>query len=143
MRSPMTDGARASGRCLCEAVRYELRGPLRDVVLCHCIECRRWSGHVLAATAVRREGLVLLESGGLRWIESRDSDSRARRGFCGECGSSLFWDAPERDIIRVVAGTLDGPTGPRLLAQVYVSQAGDYYDLPKDRLPRHQRLSSM
>jgi hypothetical protein len=142
MRSPMTDGARASGRCLCGAVRYELRGPLRDVVLCHCIECRRWSGHVLAATAVRREGLVLLERGGLRWIESPDSDSRARRGFCGECGSSLFWDAPERDIISVAAGTLDGDTGLRLLAHVYVSQAGDYYDLPEDGLPRHQRLSS-
>jgi hypothetical protein len=91
---------------------------------------------------VRREGLVLLESGGLRWIESRDSDSRARRGFCGECGSSLFWDAPERDIISVAAGGLDGPTGLRLLAHVSVSQASDYFDLPQDGLRRHQRLSS-
>jgi hypothetical protein len=112
----MTVSARASGRCLCGAVRYELRGPLRDVVPCHCIERRRWSGHVLAATAVRRERLVLLESGGLRWIESRDSDSRARRGFCGECGSSLFWDAPERDIISVAARGLDGPTGLQRLS---------------------------
>jgi hypothetical protein len=94
------------------------------------------------AWLARREGLVLLGSGGLRWIESRDSDSRARRGFCGECGSSLFWDAHERDVISVAAGGLDGPTGLRVLAHVHVSEAGDHYDLPEDGLHRHQRLSS-
>src|SRR6266540_596053 len=128
---------RATGACLCGAVRYEVRGPLRDVLVCHCEECRRWSGHLFAATAARREDLALVEMRGLRWIASPKSESRARRGFCGECGASLFWDAPERDTISIAAGTLDPPTGLRLMAHVYTSQAGDYYDLPEDDLPRH------
>ncbi len=128
----MSAGTRATGRCLCGAVRYDLQGPLRDVLLCHCVECRRWSGHVFAATAVQREHLVLRESSGLRWIASPESESGARRGFCGECGSSLFWDAPARDTVSVAAGTLDEPTGLRLLGHVYVDQAGDYYELPPD-----------
>ena len=41
----VADGLRATGRCLCGAVTYEVRGPLRDIVLCHCVECRRWSGY--------------------------------------------------------------------------------------------------
>ena len=122
-------------------MRYEVRGPLRDVLLCHCVECRRWSGHVFAATAVRREHLALVESGGLGWIASPGSDSKARRGFCRECGSSLFWDAPECDTVSIAAGTLDEPTGLRLLGHVYVSQVGGYYELPEDGLPRYERLS--
>ncbi len=136
----MSADTRASGRCLCGAVRYDLQGPLRDVLLCHCVECRRWSGHVFAATAVRREHLVLRESSGLRWIASPESETGARRGFCRECGSSLFWDAPARDSVSVAAGTLDEPTRLRLLGHVYVAQAGDYYELPQDGLPRAQEL---
>ena len=123
---------------MCGAVRYEVRGTLRDVLICHCEECRRWHGHVSASTAARREDLVLLEQHGLRWIQSPRSDAGARRGFCGECGSSLFWDAPERPTVSIAAGTLDEPTGLRSAAHWYVSQAGDYYDLPADGLPRHE-----
>jgi hypothetical protein len=107
------------GRCLCGAVAYEVRGPLRDVLICHCEECRRWHG--------------------LRWVQSPHSDAGARRGFCAECGSGLFWDPPRRDTISIVAGTLDQPTGLRVAAHWFVSQAADYDTLPDDGLPRHER----
>jgi hypothetical protein len=96
---------------------------------------------VCAATSVRSEDLRLVSDRGLRWIDSPQSEAHARRGFCGECGSSLFWDAPARDTVSIAAGTLDEPTGLRLLGHVYVSQAGDYYELPEDGLPRSQRLT--
>jgi hypothetical protein len=139
--SAVTAEIRATGGCLCGAVRYEVRGPLRDVLTCHCVECRRWSGHVFAATAARREHVVIVEPHGLRWVTSPASESEARRGFCGECGSSLFWDAPGRDTISVAAGSLDDTTGLQLIGHVYVTQAGDYYELPDDGLPRYERLS--
>ena len=41
-----------TGGCLCGAVRYQVRGPLRSVVMCHCSQCRRQTGHVMAATAL-------------------------------------------------------------------------------------------
>jgi hypothetical protein len=138
----MSETTRASGHCLCGAVRYEVRGPLRDVLLCHCVECRRWSGHVFAATSAQRDDLVLLESDTLRWAASPESESNARRGFCAECGSSLFWDAPARDTISIAVGSLDEPTGLKTIGHVYVSQVGDYYELPEDGLPRNERLRS-
>jgi hypothetical protein len=103
------------------------------VTLCHCGECRRWHGHVCAATSVRSEHLRFVTDSGLRWIDSPQSAAHARRGFCGDCGSSLFWDAPDRDTISIAAGTLDPPTGLRTVRQIYTEDAGDYYEL--DRLP--------
>jgi hypothetical protein len=122
-------------------VRYEVHGPLRDVLTCHCVECRRWSGHVFAASSALRQHVVLVEQRGLRWFPSPLSESDAQRGFCGECGSSLFWDAPSRETISIAAGTLDEPTRLRLQGHVYVDQLGDYYELPDDGLPRYPRLS--
>ena len=125
-----------TGRCLCGAVAYEVRGPVRDVVLCHCEECRRWTGNAGAFAAARRAELVLLEQRGLRWAPSPASDRRARRGFCAECGSSLFWEPAEGATVSIAAGTLDPPTGLRVAGPWYARQAGDWYALPEDGLPR-------
>jgi hypothetical protein len=119
----------AIGRCLCGAVRYEIDGQLRDVSVCHCVECRRWHGHVGAYTAAPRDALRMVADGGLRWIDSPESDAHARRGFCGECGSSLFWDAPDRATISIAAGTLDAPTGLKTVEHIYTESASDYYEL--------------
>ena len=129
----------ATGSCLCGAVRYEVTGPLQDVLICHCGECRRWHGHVSATAAADKGDLQLLEQRGLRWIKSPRSDAEARRGFCCECGSSLFWDAPGLETISIAAGTLDAPTGLHVASHWYVSGAGDYYEIPEDGLPQHGR----
>lgn len=122
--------ARAGG-CLCGAVRFLLRGPLRDVVNCHCSQCRRTHGHFGAYTSLGLEGLELLEQRGLKWYQS---SALARRGFCGECGASLFWQERGSEHIEVAAGTLDAPTGLRTCCHIHTASAGDYYSLD-DELP--------
>lgn len=123
----------ATGGCLCGAVRYEVRGPLRAVVNCHCVQCRRTSGHFAAATAARRSDLTLVEPGGLRWY---DSSPLARRGFCRTCGASLFWEPASGENVSIMAGTLDGPTGLETVAHIFFDDAGDYYTIGDD-LPRY------
>lgn len=115
---------RATGGCLCGAVRYEVRGPLRGVVMCHCAMCRRTHGHVAAYTATDKIALTLVESRGLRWYASSPI---ARRGFCAECGASLFWERLGRETISIAAGTLDPPTGLATMLQIHARSAGDYY----------------
>lgn len=123
---------RASGGCLCGAVRYQVTGPLRDVVACHCSQCRRTSGHFVAATAARNADLVLLEDEGLQWYTSSNS---TRRGFCGRCGSSLFWEPAEGGHTSIMAGSLDGETGLKTAVHICVENAGDYYRID-DGLPQ-------
>jgi hypothetical protein len=130
----------ASGRCLCGAVRYELRGALRDVIVCHCVECRRSHGASGAYTAVARDNLELHDpEGRLRWFPGPQSVTGGERGFCARCGSSLFWRAPQRSTVSVTAGTLDGPTGLRTIQHIWDEQRADWE--VDDGLPRAARGS--
>ncbi len=121
------------GGCLCGAVRFELNGKLSGVTYCHCSMCRRWHGHIGGYTAVDRAGLVLLEARGLAW---HASSPKVRRGFCSECGSSLFFEQADLPRVAVCAGSLDEPTGLVSRAHIFAASKGDYYALPEDGLRR-------
>src|ERR1700683_1428073 len=60
------------GGCLCGGVRYSVRGSLRDVVACHCLQCRRTSGHFVAATGAEASRVTLDEDATLVWYGSAD-----------------------------------------------------------------------
>jgi hypothetical protein len=119
--SPSTP--RATGRCHCGAIRFEITGPLRDVLICHCGDCRRIHGHLAAHSAVKRSDLKLLSERSLKWYPSSE---KARRAFCAECGSGIFYDLAGRDIVSICAGTLDPPTRLRTVMHLFVDSAADY-----------------
>lgn len=118
-----------TGACLCGAVRYRVAGRLRPVIACHCTQCRKTSGHHVAATSAPR-GSVTVE-GEVRWYQSSDI---ARRGFCPICGSNLFWDGPGTHL-SIMAGTFDGDPGVRLAGHIFCADKGAYYEIG-DGLPR-------
>ena len=122
---------RYTGSCLCGAVRYGVAGPMSDVHACHCGQCRRQSGHYTVAASADQADFSLIEASGLKWYQS---SPEARRGFCGECGSVLFWDNGS-DQISINAGNLDGPTGLTLKRHIYVDFKGDYYRIA-DGMPQ-------
>ena len=114
------------GGCLCGAVRYRATAPLRDVVACHCSQCRRTHGGFGPYSAVAADALVLDEDRGLSWFASSPG---AERGFCRRCGSSLFWKPRFKDTIAISAGSLDEPTGLRLVRHVYTADKADWYEI--------------
>ena len=114
------------GSCMCGAVRYRVDGPLRPIIACHCIQCRKSSGHFVAATACPTEALHI-EGDTLQWFAS---SSEAQRGFCGRCGSNLFWRRIGAGSTSIWAGSIDGSTGLHIAQQMFTGSKGDYYELP-------------
>ena len=114
------------GSCLCGAVRYEVGGPLREVIGCHCTQCRKQTGHFMAATAASLAHFRLLADSGLAWYQA---SLMAKRGFCRICGSTLFWQGHGRDYIAIAAGSVDGSTGLRLAGHIFCADKGDYYEI--------------
>ena len=123
-------GIKATGGCLCGAVKYRIRGDLRGVVNCHCAKCRHFHGNFGAYTRVAFDDIEILEDGDLKWFRSvTDETPNVYRGFCAECGSSLFWHPRDQKFISVAAGSLDQPTGLKTIGHVWTSQIGDWYEI--------------
>ena len=89
-------------------------------------------------SAALLDEVSFVEERGLSWIDSPDSAHDARRGFCGECGSGLFWHAPGSDRVSIAAGCLDAPTGIHTIGQIWTDSAGDYYEVD-ERIQSHAR----
>lgn len=116
-----------NGRCLCGAISFSLSPPWRHVVVCHCRQCARWTGSVVAATAVPLENLNLTGgSDALKWYAA---SSHADRGFCSNCGSSLFWRRRDKARISILAGALEPPTRLTIGAHVFVADKSDFYEI--------------
>ena len=124
---PMTTAKdHPQGGCLCGAVRYEVRGPLRDVVNCYCTMCQKLHGGVGPHSKAARADIVILEGRGLRWYRS---SARARRGFCGVCGSGLFWEPADQPGTGILAGTLDQPSGLKTIGHIFVGEICDFTEI--------------
>lgn len=125
-----------TGSCLCGAVTFEVEGPLRPVVACHCGQCRKVTGNFVAATGAARDAVTI--AGEVTWFRS---SPEARRGFCAICGSQLFWDGLGTHL-SIMAGALDGATGLSLAGHIFCADAADW-EVIDDGLPRADGADAM
>lgn len=114
------------GACLCGAVAFEIDGPLQNIVVCHCGMCRRQTGSTYPCTKAWTEHLSFRTDRGLKWYRSSDA---SRRGFCGECGSVLFFEDIGDNRISVLVGALDDPGDLAIAAHIYVDDKPGWYEI--------------
>ena len=131
----MTNDKVLRGSCMCGAVRYEAAGPLRPIIACHCTECRKSTGNYFTASSAYRSNFRLLEDKGLKWYQS---GTETERGFCRECGSSLFFRRIGGDRISFSGGTIDGASNLELAGHIFADEKGDYYSLDNEAVV-HQK----
>lgn len=124
------------GGCLCGAVRFEVTGALNPGEACHCWQCRKQTGHYLVTTEVTPDRFALTGEDQVRWYQSSE---KVRRGFCGTCGSVLFWDPIFQPRLGVAMGAFDGPTEVGMKMHIFVSQKGDYFTIGDEGVPQHER----
>ena len=125
---------------MCGAVAFEFLADETRVHACHCSQCRAWSGHVWASVNAPYDSLKFKNGeDGLSWFRSSDY---ARRGFCQECGSALFWHADKLDDykhrVAVAAGAVDAPNVLAMAEHIFVADKGGYYEIG-DGLPQKEK----
>ena len=84
----------AQGQCLCGAVAFSVRLPVKWVAHCHCTRCQRAHGAAFVTwVGVQTEGASIQDpSAVLSWFSTSGGGDR---GFCGTCGSSMFFKSAQ------------------------------------------------
>ena len=121
-----------TGGCLCGAVRYEVRGDLAPIQLCHCGQCRKAQGGAFGANIPVDAAAFRLIQGQGALREYRASPGK-RRVFCGVCGGPIFSqrdDAPET--LRLRAGGLDETGGLAIGLHIQTTSAADWWPIDDD-----------
>lgn len=126
-----------TGSCLCNAVRFRLRGGLGPLVFCHCRQCQKAQGTAFATTAPVRAANLEFIAGQDRIREFESSPGKFR-AFCSVCGSPIYSRRPaDPETLRLRVGILDGDPGCRPFAHVWAGAKAPWFEMD-DRLPRFE-----
>ena len=128
-------GKSLSASCLCKGVNLKINGDFRPVINCHCIQCAKTHGNFASYTSILEENIVFKSKKTLKWFKS---SKNASRGFCRNCGSSIFFKRSGSRAISLSAGLLQNPTGLKSISHIFIHNKRDYYKL-SDKLPKFKK----
>lgn len=115
------------GNCLCGAIQV-IAPEQKEVGLCHCSMCRRWSGGPTFA--------VVCESG-VEFIGDNPkiyhSSEWAERGFCAKCGTHIFYRQLHSSAYIIPAG-LFNEQNFHLNTEIFIDQKPSFYEFKNETL---------
>lgn len=109
------------GSCLCENVKYEIKGKFDSFFLCHCKFCQKDTGSAHSAN-------LFSTNSKLNWLSGKESvktfilaKTRHVKSFCTICGSAVPSIQSKGELIVVPAGSLDVPVEIRPNAHLFTA----------------------
>ncbi len=125
----MNESAVLTGGCLCGSVRFEIEPPTKWCSHCHCSLCRRAHGAAFV-TWFGVEKAQFRISEGDSAVQWHHSSEEARRGFCGRCGSTLFFESERwAGETHIVLASMDSPIDRTPRAHVFFDSHVDWVEL--------------
>lgn len=126
------------GGCLCGAVRYQISGPIRSIVHCHCSRCRRAQGSAFATNGIVNAGDFKLVSGADS-LTGYEATPGQIRYFCKVCGSPIMSKRESSpDQVRVRIGTIESDIEERPMSHIFVTSKANWEEICGD-LPKYER----
>lgn len=126
------------GGCFCGRIRYSVEGPAAARTLCHCRSCRHATGGASVGWAVFPKSNLRVLSGEVRW---HSSSPGIRWGFCGGCGTLVFYERDSRpDHADVTTVTLDEPNAFPPTVEIWTQDKLEWEQL-NDKIPHKARSS--
>ncbi len=93
-----------AGGCQCGATRFRITGQVRGSSVCHCRMCQKAFGAFYAPLVDIGDAELVWTRGAPRHFQS---SNHVKRGFCGNCGTPLTYEAA--DGMAIATGAFDDP----------------------------------
>ena len=106
------------GSCVCGQTSY-VAYDLNDISYCHCEQCRKMTGHFMAASQVSRDNIKI--KGKIKWFYTHKG---SRHGFCDNCGANMFWQNDDKPTISVTAGSLEDSRDLKTWHHIFIEEKG-------------------
>ncbi|NQZ10396.1 MAG: GFA family protein [Algicola sp.] len=123
------------GSCLCGEVTFTYQPPSLWSAHCHCSLCQKAHGAAFVTWVGFNEQRMQISAsdGALRWYASTP---QAQRGFCHECGSTLFFRSSRwPGEIHVVRANINSKVDLQPKAHVYWDTHVNWFEF-EDELAR-------
>ena len=117
------------GGCLCGAVRFQINGAIRNIIYCHCSQCRKAQGSAFATNGIVQASEFSIVSGENNMTGFNVSEDQVKY-FCKTCGSPIVSKRTSvPDQVRVRLGTIDSPISERPSAHIFVGSKANWEDI--------------
>lgn len=120
------------GECNCGAVAFEIDADVKDIYMCHCSICRKWTGNNGVA-------VIVVTNESLTWRRGEDQIGHWHKpsadwhsAFCKVCGSALPV-ANDAARMAVPVGLLDDTkTDLHVAAHIWVASKAGWDEIGDD-----------
>lgn len=123
-----------TGQCLCGEISYQITGDPVAAGVCHCKNCQRQGGSAFSTLwGIARTAIQFAGATPKCYVDGDTaSGGQVSRYFCGNCGSALYSEGRQPDVLYLKTGTLDDTTSFSPAFHVWVDSKQSWVDLPDD-----------
>ncbi len=115
---------KASGSCLCGAVKVVASLEKEEFDACHCGMCRKWGG----GPALTIDGGSNVQLEGREFISVYNSSDWAERGFCKSCGTHLFYRLKNSNYCNFSLGLFEDVDKLKFQMQIFIDCKPKFYE---------------
>lgn len=125
------------GGCLCGTVRFEINGPIRNIVHCHCSRCRKAQGSAFATNGIVNDSNFRIFAGADA-LTGYESSPGQTKYFCKVCGSPIMSKTQSRPgQVRVRLGTIESDIQERPMAHIFATSKANWEEI-SGNLPQYE-----